>query len=79
MGLMQAIEIVRDEKAGDRAPDAASLARLLEETKKRGLLVGKGGLYGNVVRIAPPLTVGPSEVDEAISILGESFAAMGRG
>jgi 4-aminobutyrate aminotransferase-like enzyme len=79
MGLMQAIEIVRDEKAGDRAPDAASLGRLLEEAKKRGLLVGKGGLYGNVVRIAPPLTVGPSEVDEAISILGESFAAMGRG
>jgi len=79
MGLMQAIEIVRDEKGGDRTPEPATLGRLLEETKKRGLLIGKGGLYGNVVRISPPLTVGASEVDEALSIFGESFAALDRG
>lgn len=75
-GLMQAIELVANEQASDRTPDAAATVRLFEETKARGLLIGKGGLYGNVVRIAPPLTVGPDEVDEALRILGESFAAM---
>ena len=51
-GLMQAIELVKDETAKDRTPDAASTSRLFEETKKRGLLIGRGGLWGNVVRIA---------------------------
>jgi 4-aminobutyrate aminotransferase-like enzyme len=39
-------------------------------------LIGKGGLYGNVLRIAPSLNVSASEVDEALRILGESFAAL---
>ncbi len=78
-GLMQAIELVADETAGDRTPNAAAAARLMEETKKRGLLLGKGGLYGNVMRIAPPMTVGASEVGEALELTGEAFAAMGDG
>jgi 4-aminobutyrate aminotransferase-like enzyme len=77
-GLMQAIELVVDETAGDRTPNPAATARLFEETKQRGLLIGKGGLAGNAIRISPPLTVGPSEVDEALSILRESFEAMER-
>ncbi|MCA8941304.1 MAG: aspartate aminotransferase family protein [Planctomycetes bacterium] len=75
-GLMQAIELVANEEAGDRTPDAAATVRLFEETKQRGLLIGKGGLHGNVVRIAPPMTVGPDDVDEALRILGEAFVAM---
>ena len=75
-GLMQTIEIVRDETAGDRTPDPGTLARLLEETKKRGLLMGKGGLHGNCIRFSPPLTVDADAVDEAIEILGESFGAL---
>ena len=43
-GLMQAIELVKDETAKDRTPDAASTSRLFEETKKHGLLIGRGGL-----------------------------------
>jgi len=76
MGLMQALELVVDETAGDRTPDARATARLFEETKRRGLLIGKGGLHGNVLRIAPPLTVGADDVDEALAALGESLAAM---
>jgi 4-aminobutyrate aminotransferase-like enzyme len=76
MGLMQAIELVVNEKAGDRTPDPKATLRLFEETKKRGLLIGKGGLKGNVIRISPPLTVGDAEVDEAVRILRESFEAM---
>jgi 4-aminobutyrate aminotransferase-like enzyme len=74
-GLMQAIEIVVDEESGDRTPDPQGTARLFEETKKRGLLIGKGGLYGNVFRIAPALNVTAAEIDEALSILRESFAS----
>jgi 4-aminobutyrate aminotransferase-like enzyme len=77
-GLMQAIELVADETANDRTPDPKATLRLFEETRKRGLLIGKGGLHGNVIRIAPPLTVGPDEVDEALGVLGEAFAAMER-
>jgi 4-aminobutyrate aminotransferase-like enzyme len=75
-GLMQAIEIVVDEAGGDHSPDPQATGRLFEETKKRRLLIGKGGLAGNCVRISPPLTVGESEVDEALRILRSSFEAM---
>ena len=54
------------------------LAELAErEARRRGLLIGKGGLEGNAFRIAPPLTVDASEVDEALAILKESFEAAG--
>ena len=75
-GLMQAIELVVDETTGDRTPDAESTGRLFEETKERGLLIGKGGLHSNVCRISPPLTVTSDEVDEALAIITASFEAI---
>ena len=77
MGLMQGVELVVDETAGDRTPEKALTNRVFEEAKKRGLLIGKGGLDGNCFRIAPALTVAASDVAEAISILRESFTAAG--
>ncbi len=76
-GLMQALELVVDETIKDRTPSAKAALALMEETKKRGLLIGKGGMFGNVLRIAPSLTVSSSEIDEALRILGESLAAIG--
>jgi 4-aminobutyrate aminotransferase-like enzyme len=76
MGLMQGIEFVKDEEAGDRTPAPEITARFFEETKKRGLLIGKGGLHGNVVRISPPLTVNAAQIDEAVRLMGESLDAM---
>jgi alanine-glyoxylate transaminase/(R)-3-amino-2-methylpropionate-pyruvate transaminase len=76
-GLMQGVELVKNEKAGDRAPAGEATLRLFEETKKRGLLIGRGGLYNNVLRVAPPLVVGKTDIDEALTILDESFAALG--
>lgn len=76
MGLMQAIELVVDEAGGDRTPNPKATVRLFEETKERGLLIGKGGLWGNVVRIAPALNIGKDAIEEGLRILGESFAAM---
>jgi alanine-glyoxylate transaminase/(R)-3-amino-2-methylpropionate-pyruvate transaminase len=77
MGLMQAVELVVDETAGDRSPAKELTNRIFEESRKRGLLVGKGGLEGNAFRIAPPMTVNASEVSEALAILRESFEASG--
>lgn len=71
-GLMQAIEFVREEKTP--APDL--MKEFMEETKKRHLLIGKGGQEGNVVRIAPPLIVNADDVHEAVTIMSESVAAM---
>jgi 4-aminobutyrate aminotransferase-like enzyme len=76
-GLMQALELVVDEAGGDRTPNPSAVARLFEETKKRGLLIGKGGLAGNSLRISPPLTVSEAEVDEALAVFRASFEAMG--
>ena len=78
MGLMQGVELVVDETAGDRTPNPEAVAALFEETKRRGLLIGKGGLHNNVLRIAPMLTVGAAEIDEALRTLSESFDAMAR-
>ena len=71
MGLMQAIELVKDPKT--KEPDAASAARLMESTKKRGLLIGKGGTYGNVLRIAPPMIVSKAQVEHAVQTIRESI------
>ena len=60
-GLMLAVETVKP--GGGIEPDPPSASALLEETRARGVLVGKGGLYGNVLRIAPPLSVTEEEVN----------------
>ena len=65
-GLMQAIEIVQPDSI---QPDAPRSAALLEACRRRGLLLGKGGLYGNVMRIAPMLNVTAAEMDEAMDAL----------
>jgi len=70
MGLMQALEFVGENKT----PDAALVGRLFEETKKEGVLIGKGGLYGNVVRISPPLNITKSEVDEFLRVMDAALA-----
>ncbi len=72
-GLMLAIETA---EPGSGDPDAGRAGRLLEECKKRGLLIGKGGLYGNVLRIAPPLTVTEAEIDTASDIITSAISAI---
>ncbi|GII60592.1 aminotransferase [Sphaerisporangium krabiense] len=65
-GLMFALELV-DPATG--APAPALAGRFMEETKKLGLLAGKGGLYGNVLRMAPPLTLTDDEAREGLGII----------
>ncbi len=73
-GLMQAFEFVKDETAKDRTPNPEAVSRLFEETKKRGLLIGRGGLYNNTMRISPALNIGKADVEEALKIMDESLA-----
>lgn len=75
-GLMQAIELVMDETKHDRTPNPQFTDKLMEETKKRGLLMGRGGLYGNVIRISPALNVTQQAISEALQILDEAMTAL---
>ena len=70
-GLMQGIEMVANRKTREPASDAANL--LLEKAREGGLLLGKGGLYSNVIRIAPPLTAKKEDVDAALEMLDDAM------
>ena len=75
-GLMQAIELVTDETVGDRTPASDLTQALLDAARGRGLLLGRGGTYGNVIRISPPLNVSAAEIDEALTILEQTIGAV---
>lgn len=72
MGLMQGLELVKDRTTKEPAPQQANL--FMERCRANGLLIGKGGLWGSVIRMSPPLNIGTSDVDEAIAILDKSLA-----
>jgi 4-aminobutyrate aminotransferase-like enzyme len=75
MGLMQALEFVRDRKSKEPAPQET--AQFMEECRRLGLLVGKGGLYGNVIRMSPPMNIAKADVDQAIGIMDKALANVG--
>jgi 4-aminobutyrate aminotransferase len=71
-GLMIGIELV---EPGTKRADKHGAAEVMEQAKRRGLLVGKGGMYGNVLRIAPPLSLTEAEADEGYGILEAAIEA----
>jgi 4-aminobutyrate aminotransferase len=73
MGMMQALELVKDPKTKEPAPERATA--VLETAKDKGLIIGKGGLYGNVLRISPALNVTASDADQAADLLDQAFQA----
>jgi 4-aminobutyrate aminotransferase len=62
MGLLQAIELVEDRET--KKPAAAATNALLEAARENRLMIGKGGTYGNVIRISPPMNIAKSDVDD---------------
>jgi len=74
MGLMQGLELVRDRETKEPAPQV--VLRVFEETKRRGVLIGKGGLYANVIRTGLMLNSTKDTVDELIEALDDGFAAI---
>jgi len=69
-GLMVGVEF-GDPVSGD--PDAELTADVMEEARVEGLLIGKGGLYGNTLRIAPPLSITEEEADEGLEKLRKAI------
>jgi 4-aminobutyrate aminotransferase len=74
LGLMQAIELVKDRET--KEPDPQSVLKVFEETKRRGVLIGKGGLYGNVIRTGMMLNSTKDHVNELIEALDGALASL---
>jgi 4-aminobutyrate aminotransferase len=72
-GLMIGVELV---EPGTSTPDPAAASRVLEATREAGVLVGKGGLHGNVLRIAPPLTITMDEAETGLAALDTALSAL---
>jgi 4-aminobutyrate aminotransferase len=75
-GLMVGVEVVTD--GGSREPDPTGANRVMESARERGLLVGRGGLYGNVLRLSPPLTITEDDTARAVETLDEAFGQLER-
>ena len=73
MGLLLAVELVEDRAT--KEPATAATLRLMELARENGLMVGRGGLNGNVLRLSPPMNIGRGDVDESIARLDASFMA----
>ena len=72
MGLMLGIELVKDRKTKEPNPEA--VLKVFEETKRQGVLIGKGGLYGNVIRTGLMLNTTTESVDRLVEALDAGFA-----
>ena len=71
-GCLLGIELVKDRKTKEPGTDLTN--QMLERLRAHGLLVGKGGLYANVIRMSPPLNISKADVDVAIAALDKSLA-----
>jgi len=73
-GLMQGLELVKDRQT--KEPHPQGVLQVFEETKRRGVLIGKGGLYGNVIRTGMPLIASRSHVDELVAALDAGLSTV---
>ncbi|HEY3936704.1 MAG TPA: aspartate aminotransferase family protein [Bryobacteraceae bacterium] len=74
MGLMQALELVQDRRS--KVPATQETSQIMESARANRILIGRGGLYSNVLRISPPLNIRKTDVDEFIRRLDSAFVAM---
>lgn len=76
-GLLLGIELVKDKKTKVHATEEAAL--FMDACKERGLLLGKGGLQGNVIRLAPPISINESQVNSMLEIMDKAFTEISKG
>ena len=72
LGLMLGVELVTDRAT--RAPATAATLEVLESAREMGLLIGKGGLNANVLRIKPPLCITADDADFALDVLDRALS-----
>ena len=75
MGLMLGVELVTDRAT--KEPATTATAAVLESARRDGVLLGKGGLAGNVLRIKPPMCITRADVDFALAVLDRAFTDAG--
>jgi alanine-glyoxylate transaminase/(R)-3-amino-2-methylpropionate-pyruvate transaminase len=73
MGLMLGVELVRDRET--KEPAKAEMLQVLEEARAMGVLIGKGGIDGNVIRIKPPMCITAADADYALEVIHRALAA----
>jgi len=73
-GLMIGIEMVKDRAT--KAPASAECAQVVETAKDLGLLIGKGGLWGQTIRFAPPMCITQADVDFLLKVFDEAFSSL---
>ncbi|MCC6364784.1 MAG: aspartate aminotransferase family protein [Bryobacterales bacterium] len=71
MGLLQSLELVEDRVT--KTPAVRQTAEMMEACRENRVLVGKGGLYGNVLRMSPPMNISKSDADQFVLALDEAF------
>ncbi len=70
LGLMIGVELVKDERL---TPATAEAEAIRDGLLRRGVLVGVGGVYGNVIRFQPPLIITRPQIDRAIAAFAEAL------
>jgi alanine-glyoxylate transaminase/(R)-3-amino-2-methylpropionate-pyruvate transaminase len=73
-GLMLGIELVKDRAT--KEPAREECAHVVESCKDMGLLLGKGGLYGQTIRFSPPMCITRADADFLLEVLDHAFAAL---
>jgi len=74
MGLVMGVELVKDKKTKESAPDLTR--KLIDSAAQLGLLIGSVGVFGNVLRVAPPLVISDAEADESLDIFEKALARL---
>ncbi len=74
LGLVMGVELVKDKKTKEPAPDLTR--KLIDTAAQNGLLIGSVGIFGNVIRVAPPLVITEAEANESLDIFESSLSML---
>jgi len=73
-GLLLGVEMVKDRTT--KEPAKAECAAVLEHAREMGLLIGKGGLWGQTIRFAPPMCITQEDADFIVDVFAAAFAKL---